>query len=107
VSHGFLIKDGDFSTLDYPGVGGTNLWAINDKGVVIGSYLTSLQPYVAFFRWRAGEFQDLPNDGSYHCEGTVCPNPTNFLTLNDSGQFGGNFWVAGGAYLEGFIATCK
>ena len=99
VTHGFLLKDGNFSTLDYPGADRTDLWAINDQGVVIGSYLTPSQPNVVFFTWEAGEFQDLPNDGS--------SNPTTFVTLNDSGQFGGNFGVPGRGYVEGFVATCK
>jgi uncharacterized membrane protein len=99
VTHGFLLKDGNFSTLDYPGADRTDLWTINDQGVVIGSYLTPSQPNVVFFTWEAGEFQDLPNDGS--------SNPTTFVTLNDSGQFGGNFGVPGRGYVEGFVATCK
>jgi uncharacterized membrane protein len=107
VTHGFLRKDGNFSTLDYPGADRTDLWAINNKGVVIGSYLTFLQSNVVFFTWEAGEFQDLPDDGSYDCQGKICPNPTTFVSLNDSGQFGGNFAVAGGAYVEGFVATCS
>jgi probable HAF family extracellular repeat protein len=104
---GFVMKDGNFSTLDYPGADQTYLWAINDKGVVIGSYLTALQSNVVFFTWQAGKFQDLPNDGSYKCQGGICPNPTTFVDLNDSGQFAGNFAVAGAGYVEGFVATCR
>jgi len=107
VFNGFLLRNGVFTRLDYPGAYETFLWTINDQGVVIGSYQTTLQSDDIFFTWKDGEFEELPNDGFYRCKGKMCPNPTFFLTLNDSGHFGGNFAVVRRGYAEGFIASCE
>jgi arylsulfate sulfotransferase len=38
VTHGFLLRDGSYTTLDVPGAARTEAWAINDSGDVVGSY---------------------------------------------------------------------
>jgi probable HAF family extracellular repeat protein len=37
-SHGFLLRDGEFTYVDYPGIASTEPTGINDDGVVIGRY---------------------------------------------------------------------
>jgi uncharacterized membrane protein len=107
VFNGFLLSNGTYTTLDYPGAYETFLWAINDNGVVIGSYQITAASDDIFFTWKAGEFEELPADGSYDCQGQRCPNFTTFLTLNDSGYFGGYYQVFGPGYAVGFVASCK
>lgn len=36
--HGFVIRNGIFRTLDFPGSVGTNAWGINSAGQVVGRY---------------------------------------------------------------------
>jgi uncharacterized membrane protein len=38
LQHGFLLSDGAFQTIDYPGANGTLLAGINRQGVVVGEY---------------------------------------------------------------------
>ena len=37
-SHGFLLRDGEFTLIDYPGIASTEPTGINDDGVIIGRY---------------------------------------------------------------------
>jgi probable HAF family extracellular repeat protein len=37
-AHGFLLRDGVFSSIDFPGADYTDAWAINDNGQVVGRY---------------------------------------------------------------------
>lgn len=76
VVHGFLLRGGAFTTLDYPGtdVAWTNVNAINDAGDVAGTYsLKSPAPagnVHGFLRTRTGEWstQDYP-EGTYIMQG--------------------------------------
>src|SRR5262245_18429155 len=36
--HGFLFKDGQFTTIDFPGATTTELTWINDRGYIVGGY---------------------------------------------------------------------
>ena len=39
-SHGFLLRDGEFTVIDFPGAGGgSDAFGINDDGVIVGRYL--------------------------------------------------------------------
>jgi hypothetical protein len=38
-SHGFLLRDGRFTLIDFPGSPSTDAMAINDDGVIVGRYL--------------------------------------------------------------------
>jgi probable HAF family extracellular repeat protein len=40
-SHGFLLVDGDFKVIDFPGGTGTAAMGINDDGVIVGRYINS------------------------------------------------------------------
>ena len=36
--HGFLLSNGVFTSIDYPGAGSTEAWRINDQHVILGRY---------------------------------------------------------------------
>ena len=36
--HGFLLRDGEFTVLDFPGSPATDAFCINDDGVIVGRY---------------------------------------------------------------------
>jgi uncharacterized membrane protein len=36
--HGFLLRDGQFTLIDFPGTQVTDAFAINDDGVIVGRY---------------------------------------------------------------------
>jgi uncharacterized membrane protein len=40
-SHGFLLRNGEFTLIDYPGIASTEPTGINDDGVIIGRYTDS------------------------------------------------------------------
>jgi uncharacterized membrane protein len=40
VQHGYVLRDGQFIQIDYPGAAATDAFASNDDGVVVGRYFT-------------------------------------------------------------------
>src|SRR5262245_12265497 len=40
IRHGFLLYDGKFATINYPGAVATQLFDIDEHGVMVGHYLT-------------------------------------------------------------------
>ena len=62
VSHGFLLEDGKFTAIEFPGAtGGTVATGINAAGQVVGFYLNGSGPH-GFSRAADGTFKsiDLP-----------------------------------------------
>ena len=47
-SRGFLLRDGEFTLLAFPGAQGTDAWDINDDGVIVGRYLDRAGHIVGF-----------------------------------------------------------
>jgi len=39
ASHGFLLRDGEFTVIDFPGGRGSDAFGINDDGVIVGRYV--------------------------------------------------------------------
>jgi probable HAF family extracellular repeat protein len=37
--HGFLLCNGEFVTVDYPGAAATRLFTINDRGQIVGWFI--------------------------------------------------------------------
>jgi Protein of unknown function (DUF3466) len=42
--NGFLLDDGKFTVIDFPGAKGTQIWSINDRGQMAGFYLDPDRP---------------------------------------------------------------
>jgi len=47
-SRGFLLRDGEFTPIHFPGAQGTDAWDINDDGVIVGRYLDRAGHIVGF-----------------------------------------------------------
>jgi len=46
--NGFLLDDGKFTVIDFPGAKGTQIWSINDSGQMAGFYLDPDRPMPEF-----------------------------------------------------------
>jgi hypothetical protein len=91
TSHGFLLSQGVYTTIDYPNPGYTNtqLLGINNNGDIVGQYLTSFVPngYGAkhSFVYSQGVFSIIP-DAPGSMAGTTAAS-----AINDSGQIVGTY----------------
>jgi uncharacterized membrane protein len=47
-ARGFVLRDGEFTQIHFPGAQGTDAWDINDDGVIVGRYLDSAGRIVGF-----------------------------------------------------------
>jgi probable HAF family extracellular repeat protein len=84
-SHGYLLKDGNFTAIDYPGAVFTNAWGINSQGEIVGVHYedsTKIANSVGAhgFLLRQGVFTPLDYPGKF---GLI---PTH---INDAGQIVG------------------
>jgi len=54
--HGFLLRSGAFTAIDFPGAGSTEAWRINSNGEVLGRYLSTTDSKWHLYRLRSGSF---------------------------------------------------
>lgn len=92
--HGFLLRDGVFTTIDCPD-GQTTLRGVNAVGTVVGNcYFGSEHPYGLSFVWRDGAFTEIAfPDADF----------TEALGINDRGDvvgdYGFGYWDTAQAFL--------
>ena len=92
--HGYLLKDGVYSSFDPPGSTFTNALGINERGDIVGRYCTlsvCRPPGNGDFRafmLHDGEFTALEAAGAIE---------TNAFKINGSGKIGGGLVTGGGA----------
>jgi uncharacterized membrane protein len=101
AGHGFLLSGGLYTTIDFPGSGGSSpnganndLRGINDPGQIVGQYIDSAGTWHGFlFDGKSATTVDVPNAaGTYP------------YAINNAGQIVGHFVdSAGGGH--GFLAT--
>lgn len=86
-------------TFDPPDATSTEVWGINDRGVVVGSYLDSRKRFHGFLRMPDGTLTavDEPNAGKRKFDGT------NATGINKSGTVIGYFLNSSG--YHGFLST--
>lgn len=60
TGHGFLLKGGVFTTIDFPGATYTEAWKINDAGEIIGRYQTGDGKYHIYLLSN-GTFTSIPD----------------------------------------------
>lgn len=77
--HGFVLKAGHFSTFSHPGVNWTEGTAINNKGLILGSYETSLPLGEANLLWRNGTHKNLNLNQNAHQREATGLNDLNTL----------------------------
>jgi len=58
---GFLLRDGVFTSIDFPDSDFTDVWKINDSGQIAGRYRTSGSKKFHLFLWTDGNFVSLPD----------------------------------------------
>lgn len=79
ISHGFLLKDGAYAKIDHPGGHGTQLYSVNDSGLVTGRYLDANEKSHGFlYHSDTGAFEEfgIPGFDSFEFDG-----------LNNDGDF--------------------
>jgi uncharacterized membrane protein len=59
VTHGYLLSNGTFTTIDYPDSSSTEAWGINPGGDIIGRYTVPGRPNVFGFLRSHGRFTDI------------------------------------------------
>jgi probable HAF family extracellular repeat protein len=94
-SHGFVLSNGVYTTVDVPGFSGTEVTAINNTGAIVGQC------------WHTGgsAYGFIYSGGSY----TILSDPdlnnagyTNVTGINDAGQVVGD-WKDGNTNSHGFL----
>jgi probable HAF family extracellular repeat protein len=97
VVHGFLLDDGKFTTIDYPGATVTGFFGINERGDLIGG-CTCIDGMGHGLLYTDGQFTIISYPNASH---------TRPRGINDRGQIVGFYQMAANAPLQGFIATPK
>lgn len=100
AQHGFLVHDGKFSNLDYPGANTVTATGINDDGDIVGVYGSpSLGVWYGSFLYHAGTFTAISIPG-------VMPQNIEVMGINNAGDIAGTGWTYGG-YSAGFVYNYK
>jgi hypothetical protein len=94
--HGFLYRDGAYSSIDVPGAITTIPTAINERGVVVGYFYTADFQLRTFTFWR-GQYETISvpgfnlvpqgSDSQGDIVGWVPSNPYQAFLLTKSGEF--------------------
>ena len=87
--HGFLLRNGTFTSIDYPGAILTSTRGINDAGVIVGAFTTADDPTDAHgYILSAGKFtqHDFPHSPD-----------TDILGIDESGDFTGSYGLSDGS----------
>ena len=109
--HGFLLRNGVFTSIDFPGAGSTETWKINDNGMILGRFKGTTDSKWHLYELVGGSFKavaDYPGatqiapDGYAHVGGlnvqgdivaTYCLSTCNKFNAGVHG-----FLVSGGIY---------
>jgi uncharacterized membrane protein len=102
-THGFLLRGGNYTTIDFPGTEFTVCTGINNHGLVTGIYLEH-NGGVHGFLWTRGHF--IATFQVVDSSGATDTRPAG---INDQGQVSGNFRGEGigGAFVRNPDGTLK
>ncbi len=99
MTHGFLLRRGRYTTIDFPGTSSTYCTGINNSGLITGYYLEGDVAH-GFLWWHGNfiaTFQVSDSNGAY----STFP-----MSVNDRGQVAGPFGTPrGGGFVRNFDAT--
>lgn len=90
VDHGFLLRDGSFSTIDFPNSVANVAEQINDRGEIVGTY-ENADGSVHGYRFDGDEFTtiDDPNAPVLNGPNNTPITKTDILSINDHGVIAG------------------
>lgn len=91
--HGFLLKDGTVTTVDYPGSEGTLVYGVNNSDQVAGFFGKNDQPHAFVYDADSGLFKTIVEKGVQHGNLAVS------YGLNNEGLVAVNFVAAGGPFI--------
>jgi uncharacterized membrane protein len=102
-THGFLLRNGTFTTIDFPGVSITVCTGINNSGLITGRYIQS-DDSVHGFLWQHGDF--IATFQVFMNGANTDTTPT---AINDRGQVVGTFRnsIGNGAFLRNPDGTVR
>lgn len=81
---GFLLSDGQFTSIDFPGASLTLAWKINSRGDITGTYIDA-SGIIHGFLWSAGAFSSMDFPGAAGTEA---------FGINDQGDIVGRYCPA-------------
>ena len=87
ILHGFILKNGHYNTVDYPGAAGTSLGGMNSFGDSVGNYCVDTDCTLthSFKRSVSGHFTGFDPPST---------SESSALTINDFGEIVGGYWMA-------------
>lgn len=92
-THGFVLHNGVYSSIDFPGSAAfTEVWKINNYGLIAGRYRSSTDRNYHLFTLGNGHFTSFPD-----VPGSMQTAPGNFSEdggLNDAGDIAGHYCSA-------------
>ncbi len=112
--HGFLLSNGAFTSIDFPGASSTEAWRVNDNGVILGKYRSTTDDKWHLYLLNSGSFSPLADfpgaaqsapDGYAHLGGlnlqgditsTYCSSACNNLFSSSASVHG--FLLSRGVY---------
>jgi len=94
VNHGFLLADGELTTLDFPGSTFTQAFGLNNRGDVVGAYIDAAGLTHGFIFDGKGQFQSVDD-----------PNGVGTTTINGINNLGEivGFFVDAAGNTDGFV----
>jgi hypothetical protein len=94
---GFLYKGGQFQTINYPGSDDTEVWGINDSGIMVGWYIgCSPSCGTHGFAVKAGKYMEFDYPGA---------NVTIPAGVNAPGQIVGEYQLTESGPYQGFVTS--
>jgi len=89
LSHGFVWKDGVFTTVDVPSASRTEAWGMNDSGEIVGTYFVGAVGHA--FLFKGGRFTTIDPPGA---------DSATARGINNHGQIVGNYILS--SHTHGF-----
>jgi hypothetical protein len=102
--HGFLLRHGEYTVIDFPGTAFTVCTGINNSGLVTGYYSEGSGEIHGFLWWQ-GNFI-----ATFQVTSSTGASNTFPMAVNDFGQVGGDFsnpFPTQGAFVRNFDGTIR
>jgi uncharacterized membrane protein len=88
TGHGFLLRAGNYSSIDFPGAVLTDVWRVTDSGQILGRYQSATDGKNHLFLLTKGVFSSVPDvPGSIE----TAPADVSFGALDGAGNIVGDY----------------